>query len=1160
MRDPTQEAGGKAPILTTVSHNLQRWAAVAGVWVWRTWRRLDIRMHHIRRGGLIALAVGAAVVFFVTGAVLRLALGPISLGPLKGEISDSLGRTLPGIAVRFDDAALEWSREEGKLNLVILGARVFGADQRIIAQAPKAEIDLSAMAILRGEIEVKAITLVGVQLTLVHTASGGLRLGVERDKQQGDVLQRIRDAIANSKGGPSLDSFAVRHARMAFFDEASGAFIIAPDASLEVATGDGAEQVVSLDARIEVSGRPAHIAARVRLPSGDKPVSGDVSIRGINLKAVGENVRDLVALKPFDVAVDVTASFTVANGTHLRYADFGIGASGLVRGFGPLIDVKAIQITGRYDGDNGRLLIDDATLAGDMASAHVEGSGDLLHDAAGKVTGVRVVLMGDEIALNVPQQTSGTVKLAHLDIKADYDSAANALILTSFSTHGGALSAEMSGRITFDAEKSAGIDLDGTIQQIGVRDLLHYWPRSAADGARDWLDHSMPAGKLGPFSIRARIPVGAMDQPAMPDDALLVEFPVQDATAIYIKAMTPITQTRGHATLRGDSFEAVIDGGNVGPLKLSRGKVIINHLQEHGAIADTSAHADGTMTDLLLLIDQKPLGYPTRFHIDPKAMKGNAGVDLNFKIPTLKNLSVDDIGISVKAATTGFAFPLSPTAKIANGAVNFDVDNKALHAYGAADLNGTRVTMDWVETFKPTGLYSTRISVRGQMDDKARESLNFRVGEFVSGNTIVDARIDGVRGTIKRAQMVVDLTPTALNADILNFRKPAGVPATATITALFNAKNEIQSEEIVASGGGLNLRGTAIFSADGGIERLDVPTLTAGAGNDFAVTLSDTAAGFVLNLTGRSIDGTALGQRNPFQRAPDPDAKPLPAEARTQPFHITAKIDRVLMREGVTLSPLAFDVSGVGDRLQSLNLTGAIDRDAKIAGSLTTSDSGRKLVLSADNAGLLIQGMFGFKSIKEGQFELNVTLPPAGTRDPGAPDYTGTLSMRDFRIVDQPFVARMFTAGSLEGLVHLMRGDGVAIDKFTVPFKAKNNVFTIRDARASGPSIGVSAEGFVDRGHNQLGLRGVIAPLYGINSVLGAIPVLGDVLVSKQGEGVFGMTYQVNGNADEPKISMNPLSVLAPGIFRRIFEGSMPREAQTPPPPPPIPVPTPKGP
>ena len=52
------------------------------------------------------------------------------------------------------------------------------------------------------------------------------------------------------------------------------------------------------------------------------------------------------------------------------------------------------------------------------------------------------------------------------------------------------------------------------------------------------------------------------------------------------------------------------------------------------------------------------------------------------------------------------------------------------------------------------------------------------------------------------------------------------------------------------------------------------------------------------------------------------------------------------------------------------------------------------------------------------------------------------------------------------------------------------------------------------------------------------------MLASKKGEGIFGVTYSATGNADQPKISVNPLSVLTPGILRRIFQGHIPNAGQ----------------
>ncbi len=60
------------------------------------------------------------------------------------------------------------------------------------------------------------------------------------------------------------------------------------------------------------------------------------------------------------------------------------------------------------------------------------------------------------------------------------------------------------------------------------------------------------------------------------------------------------------------------------------------------------------------------------------------------------------------------------------------------------------------------------------------------------------------------------------------------------------------------------------------------------------------------------------------------------------------------------------------------------------------------------------------------------------------------------------------------------------------------------------------------------------------------MPLIGDLLASKKGEGIFGITYSATGNSDQPTISTNVLSMLTPGILRRIFEGHIPTAANAP--------------
>ncbi|MBT3307021.1 MAG: hypothetical protein HN377_11135, partial [Alphaproteobacteria bacterium] len=64
-----------------------------------------------------------------------------------------------------------------------------------------------------------------------------------------------------------------------------------------------------------------------------------------------------------------------------------------------------------------------------------------------------------------------------------------------------------------------------------------------------------------------------------------------------------------------------------------------------------------------------------------------------------------------------------------------------------------------------------------------------------------------------------------------------------------------------------------------------------------------------------------------------------------------------------------------------------------------------------------------------------------------------------------------------------------------------------------------------------------VVPAYAINSALGHIPVLGEIFTGgEKGSGVFAVNYSMSGPTDDPKININPLSALTPGIFRNVFD------------------------
>ena len=61
------------------------------------------------------------------------------------------------------------------------------------------------------------------------------------------------------------------------------------------------------------------------------------------------------------------------------------------------------------------------------------------------------------------------------------------------------------------------------------------------------------------------------------------------------------------------------------------------------------------------------------------------------------------------------------------------------------------------------------------------------------------------------------------------------------------------------------------------------------------------------------------------------------------------------------------------------------------------------------------------------------------------------------------------------------------------------DLISLNGLRAYGGALGINASGNVDRAKGQINIAGTLVPAYTLNSVLGNIPLLGNLLVGGAG-------------------------------------------------------------
>ena len=109
-------------------------------------------------------------------------------------------------------------------------------------------------------------------------------------------------------------------------------------------------------------------------------------------------------------------------------------------------------------------------------------------------------------------------------------------------------------------------------------------------------------------------------------------------------------------------------------------------------------------------------------------------------------------------------------------------------------------------------------------------------------------------------------------------------------------------------------------------------------------------------------------------------------------------------------------------------------------------------------------------------------------------------------------------------------------DQLKAPFSYGDGQFILHNSYVNGPVIGATLRGKIDFRTETMRLGGTYVPLYGLNAAIGEIPVLSELFVGRKGEGVFGVTFAIEGPTAKPTVIVNPVSLLTPGVFRQIFD------------------------
>jgi hypothetical protein len=1016
-----------------------------------------------------------ALLLVGTGLLLwRLTAGPILVPFVTPVLEATLAHDRNGIRIDVGATWIDWSDRSRSIQLRITDTRVVAADGREIARIPEAWMSLAARRLLAGEIQPEELRV------------DGLRIALSRDEASTLRIVESANAQEPTEGSAGIAAFIV--------GELNGP--PDPDRPLGLlASATFVDMTVTVDDA--VSGlRLAAERASVRLRRDQ---------RGVALAAILP-----VRLADQQVLAEVEALYVPQN----EAVDFDARLRGISVGGLATLDPRLAALRGI------EAVADLQVWTRVMTDGRVEGTHLTLDSSAGRIANPALFARPVELrALSLRARLSDDISRIDVD-EAFVDFGGPAIRMS-------ATLDDLRGRPRLVARA----DLAG----FATADVQRLWPVAAATNARGWVLANLADGRVPTAHAEANLRADGPDWSKVAVERARLDFTVEGASVRYIEGLPPVRGVAGTATLDPRRFEIKTRGGAIGALKVEDGTIVMTGLDNGREQAAIDLRIQGPTVEALRLIDMKPLGFLGRIGESPESFGGAADVRLSIRFPLLRTLRLDQVEVVANAKVAGFTQLRAVLGQpIEDGTVDVKVDERGIDVRGDVRLAGSPAEIVYRREFAAGVEPVERASARGRADVAAQRLLGFDFAPYAVGPVGIDLTTQSFRDGKRDIALDLDLGAVAFAAPEIDWSRAAGGNLRARLRLALQDEVLRTLDVTDFSGGDMALRGRVEFAPDGKLWRDVNLTRVVLPGRidlaEFRARRETASAGErprqSLVARGAFLDAAPfLADRS----KPDPDRPDLA---------VRLDVARFRMGEERELAAMKLQARRGPKRWERVQLDATTMPTASFAGGgalrvdldVTAGGTG-KLDAVAEDAGALLGLLEITPNVVGG------ALRVAGTVDPARADraVVGKMSIENFRVVKAPGFARLLSVALLTGIVDSLRGEGIGFQRFDADFAWADPKIELRDGRMYGSALGVTARGIMDLDEDTLDIDGTLVPAYAVNSILGNIPLLGQLLVGERGSGVFAATYRASGALGDPQIGVNPLSTLAPGFLRRLF-------------------------
>ncbi|MCG6856995.1 MAG: hypothetical protein LJE67_02910 [Salaquimonas sp.] len=674
---------------------------------------------------------------------------------------------------------------------------------------------------------------------------------------------------------------------------------------------------------------------------------------------------------------------------------------------------------------------------------------------------------------------------------------------------------------------------------LSIAAIKQFWPYWIAPPARKWALRNVIGGRATSITIDARIPSGIVGRFRQGKKMKPEEFKLHaDFSGVRLDTfgeLPAIRNAAGSFDITGMTASAHINSGRIflpddRTVEVSSGDFRIGDFGERPAHAEVHIAGDGELRAVAEIAAARPLDVPARVDMRAGQLSGKADVDVVARFPLTPKidpksvewsaiLELDDAASSKKIQ--GHA--------VANGKLHIEATPKEVRIKGTAAVDGITTRIAMTEPVGNSGVKSER-EFTALVDEKARAKMGLDLGEIITGNMEVQIKTD--KNGAER--QVIDLKDAELNLPWIGWTKGQGIEATASFK-LRNKDGTTHLDDFYLEGEGFSAVGSLAFDKKG-IVSADLANVTLNEGDLLSVQLKRKGKTYNIRAEGQRYDARGLINKLIHEGG-------FVEAQGSNSIVLTANIGTVRGFGGRSINGVSMSYGAVNGWFDNLSLRGTFSQSEYVSLVASTSNKVTTFEVDTTDAGATLGMVDVYRHMSGGRMLARLT------RTAGGP-FKGPVNITNFLVEDEPRLKSLVSdpsqididrganADAIRERLSHMKTNRAHFQEGKAVIEKGGDYFRVTDGVLRGTQIGFTFDGLLYDPDNHMSLSGTFMPGMGISRAIGLIPVVGELFGNGRDTSLIGITFRLTGLAKNPTIEVNPVSIVAPGVFRKVFEFS----------------------